>query len=813
VAITWAQEGGFLGVLVPDDTVVIDLDQPEGLSWFESENAAHPERFGPVFNTKNGKHVWFRLPAEVTLTGGSSYLTIAGIKVTQRVAWKNYVLMPPSEGKELVTPEADFNNLPLLPAELWPADVSPARTLPACSDFDWPEEDVPIDSDCRRSLERALGRLQGMPEGERHDTILRIFMLVGGYIAAGRIRQDHPIIQEMLEAAEASGSENAFKTAMDAMSHGMLSPIPLDPLPPAPASANLLPAATPATAGGSPSATVTGASSGSPAPAIAALQAPQFIVVNQAFLPFVVDVIPVLEIICKVEHVYQMRGEQALVRINPDGCLTRYDTVDVKVSLLSRMIRDAGYEWARIDPKGNLNPCDTPTDKLKQVLIKLEDFVQPLDLLVHSPALFFKDFRQVQSGYQISGDLCIYAALTKQLPEMTLEEALLVIEDLTADLMFKSDADRTNLIAAALMFILLFAIDGLRPYADVEAAQSESGKTVATKLANAALDPEDVAEPINPTEKDTNGTDRKLNNEEIMKEINAAVMECKLLIPLDNFDEFTGTRGLEKTVTARRYSGRILGKSQLYKARYNPGFIVNGIKSNKKARSWVRRGFRICLEPKATLQGRTWRHLGLENLLENDTGGIRTRWQAALVTLVKHWVAAGMPMWSGTPMSSFEVWSMTIGGILEAAGYQSFLGNEQQKWLNADDEIETRTLLLQTLFDELGGRTFVVKDVLDRQRIIRTAFREAGIPSETLIKVWDPTNVGLALHKLEGGFTTVGLMLESAGKNRRGGTQYRVCRGSAEGMETQPSAACDRPGMRLAEGAEGFDSSYMMEEN
>ncbi len=794
-------------MLVPDGTVVIDLDQPDGLSWFVSEYAAHPERFGPVFKTQNGYHLWFRLPVEVTLSGGSSYLTIAGFMVTQRVAWKNFVLVPPSEGKELITPEADFNNLPLLPAELWPADVSPARPLPACSDFDWPEEDAPIDPDCQRSLERALGRLQCMPEGERHDTILKHFMLVGGYIAAGRIRQDHPIIQQMLEAANASGSDNAFKTAMDAMNHGMLSPIPLDPLPPAPASASLLPVTSTTPAGNNPSSPV------SSAPANVALQPSPYILVNQAFLPFVVDVIPVLEVICQIEHIYQMRGEQALVRITSDGGMVRYDNVDIKVSLLSRLIRDAGYEWGRVDPKGNINPCDTPTDKLKLVLIKQEDFAQPLDLLVHSPALFLKDFRQVQPGYQISGDLCIYAALPQQLPEMTLQEALLVIEDLTADLMFKSEADRTNFIAAALMFILLFAIDGMRPYADVEAAQSDSGKTVTTKLAYAALDPEDVALPINPTEKDTNGTDRKLNNEEIMKEINAAVMECKLLIPLDNFDEFTGTRGLEKTVTSRRYSGRILGKSQLYKTRYNPGFIVNGIKSNKKARSWVRRGFRICLEPKATLQGRTWRHLGLENLLENDTGGIRTRWQAALVALVKHWIASGMPMWHGTPMSSFEVWSMTIGGILEAAGYQSFLGNEQQKWLNADDEIETRTLLLQTLFDELGGRTFVVKDVLDRQRIIRTAFHEAGIPSETIIKAWDPTNVGLALHKLEGGFTTVGLMLESAGKNRRGGTQYRVCRGSAEGMDIQPSAACDPPGMRLAEGAEGLLPPYMREEN
>ena len=807
-AIAWVEKGGFLGVLVPEGAVVIDLDQPEGLTWFESEYAAHPERFGPVFKTKHGYHAWFRLPAEVHLNGGASYLTISGFKVTQRVGLKNYVLMPPSEDKELVTPDADFRDLPMLPVELWPADVSPVTPLPARAEFEWQGVDAPIDRECRHALERALGRLQTMVEGERHDTILRSFTLVGGFIAAGRIRHDHPIIQKMIETAVASGSSNARQTALDAINHGMLSPIPLDPLTPAPASSGL----TSATPGVHPPTPATGPTATTPTPASAALPGPQFIVVNQEFLTFLLDVVPVLEAICQVDHVYQMRGEQALVRITSDGSLIRYDSVDTKVSLLSRLVREAGYEWGRVDPKGKINPCDTPTDKLKQVLIKLEEFAQPLDLLVHSPALFLQDFRPVRPGYQTSGELCIYASLPKPLPEMTLQEALLVIEDLTVDMMFKTEADRTNFIAAALMFILLFAIEGLRPYADVEAAQSESGKTVTTKLASAALASEDIAYPINPTEKDTHGTDRKLDNEEIMKELHAAVMEGKLLIPFDNFDEFTGTRGLEKTVTARQYSGRILGRSQLYKARYNPGFIVNGIKSHKKPRSWIRRGFRICLEPKATLQGRTWRHLGLENLLENDAGGIRTRWQAALVTLVKHWIAAGMPRWTGTPLSSFEEWSLTIGGILESAGFRDFLGNEQQKWLNADEEIEARTLLLQTLYEDLGERTFVVKDVLDRQRIIRTAFHEAGIPSETLIKTWDPTNVGLALHKIEGGFTTVGLMLESAGKNRRGGTQYRVCRGSAEGMEIQPSAACDPPGMRTAEGAEGYPQLHTWEE-
>ena len=551
-AMAWVQEGGQLAVLVPEGVVVLDLDTEDAREWFESEYATHPERFGPVFRTKHGYHAWFRLPEEVHLSGGSSYLTLAGFKTTQRVGLKNYVIVPPSDDKELLTPDADFLDLPILPSELWPAEVTPVTPLPAGIGFEWEETDAPVDYECRRALERALARLQDMPEGERHDSILRLFKLVGGFIAAGRIRMEHPIIQEMLEAAVASGSDNALQTARDAMNHGMLSPIPLDPMTPAPASSCLVSAPAPVTTGANPPTPSSCPSVKTPALASPQLPAPRFIVVNQEFLPFLVDVIPVLEVICQVDHVYQMRGEQALVRIIADGSLIRYDSVDTRVSLLSRLIREAGYEWGRIDAKGNINPCDTPTDKLKQVLIKLEDFVQPLDLLVHSPALFLKDFVRVQPGYQTSGELCIYAAFHHTLPEMTLQEAVSVIEDLTADFTFKTEADRTNFIAAALMCLLLFAIDGLRPYADIEAAQSESGKTVATKLACAALAPEDIAFPINPTEKDSHGPDRKLDIEEIMKEINAAVMECKLLIPLDNFDEFAGTRGLEKTVSVTK---------------------------------------------------------------------------------------------------------------------------------------------------------------------------------------------------------------------------------------------------------------------
>jgi hypothetical protein len=66
----------------------------------------------------------------------------------------------------------------------------------------------------------------------------------------------------------------------------------------------------------------------------------------------------------------------------------------------------------------------------------------------------------------------------------------------------------------------------------------------------------------------------------------------------------------------------------------------------------------------------------------------RPRLVAAVLTLLRAWIEAGAPMWSGRPIGSFENWSLVIGGILETIGVPGFLGNRTELYERADPERE-----------------------------------------------------------------------------------------------------------------------------
>jgi hypothetical protein len=63
----------------------------------------------------------------------------------------------------------------------------------------------------------------------------------------------------------------------------------------------------------------------------------------------------------------------------------------------------------------------------------------------------------------------------------------------------------------------------------------------------------------------------------------------------------------------------------------------------------------------------------------------RSRLVAACLTLGRTWLAAGKPK-HGRSIGSFESWSHVIGGILEAAGVEGFLGNLGEMYETADAE-------------------------------------------------------------------------------------------------------------------------------
>jgi hypothetical protein len=66
------------------------------------------------------------------------------------------------------------------------------------------------------------------------------------------------------------------------------------------------------------------------------------------------------------------------------------------------------------------------------------------------------------------------------------------------------------------------------------------------------------------------------------------------------------------------------------------------------------------------------------------------------------WFRDGQPSWAGRPLGSYEVWSRTVGGILEYCGMTGFLSNLENLYEQTDDEPAQWAIFLGAVFDAFG---------------------------------------------------------------------------------------------------------------
>jgi hypothetical protein len=83
---------------------------------------------------------------------------------------------------------------------------------------------------------------------------------------------------------------------------------------------------------------------------------------------------------------------------------------------------------------------------------------------------------------------------------------------------------------------------------------------------------------------------------------------------------------------------------------------------------------------------------------------------AACLTLCQAWIAAGRPR-GARSIGSFEAWSQVIGGILEIAGVDGFLGNLDEMLAASDAEGAVWRPLIQAWWDRFGTTEVGVSDL------------------------------------------------------------------------------------------------------
>ena len=79
----------------------------------------------------------------------------------------------------------------------------------------------------------------------------------------------------------------------------------------------------------------------------------------------------------------------------------------------------------------------------------------------------------------------------------------------------------------------------------------------------------------------------------------------------------------------------------------------------------------------------------------------------ASLTLARAWICAGRPTDGVAPLGGFESWSRVMGGILEVAGIEGFLGNVAE--LRAETADATQGDFLHAVFEDRGDHEWAAR--------------------------------------------------------------------------------------------------------
>jgi hypothetical protein len=278
-----------------------------------------------------------------------------------------------------------------------------------------------------------------------------------------------------------------------------------------------------------------------------------------------------------------------------------------------------------------------------------------------------------------------------------------MIEDVFAEFPFVDQSSRANAIALFISPELRPAIPGNVPAAFADAPQAGSGKTLLASVVSEKTSGSGAAMKPAPTR----------DEEEWRKTLTATIQTGQSLIIFDNVDHALNSSNLAIALTTGTWTDRVLGRTATITIPQRTMFVITGnnilLGGDLPRRCyWIRLDAQ-CSEP---WRGREFRHPDLRQWVRENRG----RLLGASLTLARAWFLAGCPAASTPVLGSFEEWCRIVGGVLEFAGIQGFLGNLDQLYKQSDPTVSAWEAFLDALLDRMPQSGFRVADVVTRIR-------------------------------------------------------------------------------------------------
>ncbi|MBI5545156.1 MAG: hypothetical protein HY901_14800, partial [Deltaproteobacteria bacterium] len=273
----------------------------------------------------------------------------------------------------------------------------------------------------------------------------------------------------------------------------------------------------------------------------------------------------------------------------------------------------------------------------------------------------------------------------------------LLLDDLLVDFPFAADSDRAHALGALILPFVRRMVAGCTPIHLVEAPTPGSGKGLLGDLVS-LISIGRVCEPTTFT----------ADEDEARKKITSILLKAQPVILLDNIRNGLDSAQLASALTAETWSDRILGQTRMIDLPNRATWIVTANNPHLSLEI-ARRCVRIRLDAKTD---RPWARSGFKHSpLRDWARANRSNLVHALLTLIRAWIAAGRP--SGRrSLGSFESWAGVVGGLLDVAGVQGFLGNTEQLYEAADAEGQEWREFVTAWWDKHGEVWVSATDLL-----------------------------------------------------------------------------------------------------
>lgn len=229
------------------------------------------------------------------------------------------------------------------------------------------------------------------------------------------------------------------------------------------------------------------------------------------------------------------------------------------------------------------------------------------------------------------------------------------------------------------------------------ANQQRSGKTLLVKLASA------------PVYGAFKAQSWREDEESMTKILDSEILAASPYICFDNVRGLIQSTKLEALFTAPMWTGRILGKTEMFTSENNTTIFITG--NNVNAGTDVQHRCLYCdlHVEEADIQSRDIQGPIIDDVWLCDPKNRRDI-LSALWSIVRHWDHAGRPLATGRTRQGFDTWGKIIGGMVEFAWFGDML--ERPVLENAGDSEGEDILSLVKYLHEKRAHDFTYQELV-----------------------------------------------------------------------------------------------------